>query len=365
MDSPRTVSRVELKTDLSAQNGSVRKLTLSTDLAAARGPGEETYALDLIQEGRHLASFTAHYPAATRRLAGNWKIDLRDGDSTPFLLDRPLPTFSAEGEGQFEADATFGQVHGRGHLHAAGSRWEVVAPALERLGPATIEARFDLAENGAAFRVEHLDFSVKGERLTADVQALQPFDFDGRTRAFKVPNPGADWADISFRGFPLAWLSDPANRLTFAGTASGELVARAAAGGFAAHAKAPLRAAGVSLQSGERVLAQGLELSIPRQADYTAEGWPVRCAPLQVTCGPAGPWAAWRPPSPRPRTRISRSFSRASGRSTSPLSPPRPPSWRAAGSGAGPPRAIFRRRSAPRPSSRPSWRCWAWTRSIP
>jgi hypothetical protein len=286
MNSPRTIHRLEFKADLAARGDSRhRGMNLSADLSAARGAGGEDYALELSQDGRHLASVSTRYPAANRQLSGQWRLDLRDSDLTPFLLDQPLPTFAAAGEGHFEADTASGRVHAVGRLHAAGSRWEVLAPVLERLGPATLDANFDLAENGAAFHVDHLEVSLAGGRLATTVRALQAFDFDGTTSALRVADPAADWLNVSIQGFPLAWLSDPTSRFTFAGDVGGALVARSAAGGFTARAAAPLVATGVSLQGGERVLARDLNLSLPLEADYNPQGWKVRCAPLGVSRG--------------------------------------------------------------------------------
>jgi hypothetical protein len=286
MDSPRTISRIEFVTDLSAQGGSLTKeVALSADLAAARGAAEEAYTVDLSQDGRHLATVAARYPAATRRLAGSWKIDLRDSDLTPFALDRPLPAFAAAGEGRFEAEAGFTRVRATGKLNATGSRWEAIAPALARIGPASLAAAFDLDGGGSSWRIERLDFSLAGDRLRASVRALQPFDFDGGTRGFKAADAAADWLGISFRSFPLAWLSDPASRFPLSGEAAGDLVARAQGGGFVVRALAPLTASGVSLQGGERALVRGLDLSVPLQASYTTQGWQAASAPLTISRG--------------------------------------------------------------------------------
>lgn len=284
MNSPRTFSRIETTADLSAQGGSLPKAaTLAVDLAAARGTGEETYRLDLSQAGRHLATFDARYPAATHRLSGEWKLDLRDSDLAPFALDLPLPTFDGAGQGQFETDVGLTRTQARGELRASASRLEAVAPALERLGAVKIAARFDLTHAGPSFRVDQLDLTVAGSKLAASIRALQPFDFDAAARALKVADPAADWLGVSFRGLPLAWFCDPASAFAFAGEAGGAFTARAAAGGFSLRAQAPLTATGISLLAGERVLAQGLDLSLPLQADYNPKGWEIRISPLQVS----------------------------------------------------------------------------------
>ena len=286
MNTPRTINRLELNADFSAQRGaSTKGLTLATDFAAARGPGEEDYTLDLAQDGRHLATFLARYPAASRELAGRWQLDLRDSDLTPFLLDRPVPSVAAAGEGQFEADAGFARVHALGQLKASGSRLEVIAPELERLGAVTLAAGFDLAETGPSFRVDRLNLALTGEHLTAAVQALQPFELDSRTRELKTVRPDDDWLAISFHGFPLAWLSDPTSRLTFAGDAEGDLFARAAQGGFSARAQRPLTATGVTLQGADRAVVGGLDLSVPLQASYNPAGWQVQSGPLTIRRG--------------------------------------------------------------------------------
>jgi hypothetical protein len=287
MKSPRTFNRVEITADLSAQGGWFQEgFAVSADFAAAQSAGEETCTFDLSRGGRHLATFLARYADATRRVSGDWKIDLRDADLAPFGLDRPLPAMAAAGDGHFDADASFAQVHVLGRLTAVASHLGVLAPSLDRLGETTLAAHFDLARSGQSIRVNDLDVSLAGAEPVAAVQLLQPFDFDAKTGELKVADPHGDWLKGSVKGFPLAWLSGLTGRFTFAGgDATGEFVLQAANGGFTLRPKSPLTATGVSVQSAGRTLGRNLDLSLSLLADYGPEGWQVQWSPFTVGSG--------------------------------------------------------------------------------
>ena len=279
------LNRIEFKGDLSAEGGSLPKNTrLSADLAIARGASEERYTLDLSRGSRRLATVLARSPDTGLRLVGNWKIDLRDSDLAPFVPDQALPTFAVTGEGVIETDAAFARVQARGVLTAAGSHWGTLAPALDRIGTATLDTRFDFTRSGHSFRFDHLSASLAGTRPIVSVQALQPFDFDGATGKLKLTDPGAAWAEGSIRDFPLAWLSGLTGRFSFAaGDATGGFVVRPTKGGFALLPTLPLTAAGVSIESGGRTLGRGLDLSLSLHADYAPGSWQVQWAPLAIS----------------------------------------------------------------------------------
>ena len=287
MKTPRTFSRAEVKADLSADGGPFPKgLTLSADFAVICGVGEETYNLALTRGSQHLATVLAHFPEATNQFAGTWKVDLQDSDFAPFAPDRPLPHFIATGDGQFDSDPAFNRVHARGRLSAVTNHLGVLAPALERFGTVTLDAGFDAVRSGHSIRVEHLSVSLPGDRPSAIVQSLQSFDFDEKTGALKPADPAGDWAEISIRGIPVAWLSSLNDGLAWSGgDATGEFVVRAEKGGFAFRPKAPLTAAGVSVQHAGRTFGPKLDVSVSLLANCYPQGWQVRLAPLMVASG--------------------------------------------------------------------------------
>jgi len=285
MESPRTLNRIEIKANLSAEGGSFPEdLTLSAGVAAASGAGEETYTVDLSRGSRHLATVLARFPEAARRFVGTWKVDLRDSDLASFFPNRSLPSIAAAGDGDFDADAAFTRVHAIGRLNAVASHLGVLAPPLDRLGEVTLDARFDLAHSGQSVRVDRLSVSLGGARPAAVVRSLQPFNLDERTGDLKVADPRADWMEGSIQGFPLASLSSLTDGFTFAGgDATGEFVVRAANGGFALRPKTPFTAVGVSVQRAGRILGRGLDLSLSLLADYAPKGWQVQWAPFTVS----------------------------------------------------------------------------------
>ena len=288
MDSPRTLNRVELKADLSAEGRSLPPgLAWFVDLAAARGAGEETYTLDLSRDRRRLATVLVHAPAATGRLVGTWKIDGRDSDLAPFVAGRPLPSVTAGGEGDFDTDVAFTRVHALGRLNILAGRLGVLAPPLDSLGTVTLDTRFDLVRSGQSIRVDRLSVSLAGSGRAAVVQSLQPFDVDERTGHLTMTDPRNDWLEASIGAFPLNGLPDIMGGFAFAGgNATGEIIARAANGGLALRSKTPVTASDVAVQYAGKMVGRGLDLSLSFLADCTSGGWQVEGLPLTV--GSAG-----------------------------------------------------------------------------
>ena len=288
MDSPRTLKRVELKGDLSAEGRSLPKgLAWSVDIAAARGVGEENYTLDLSRDHRRLATILVHAPAATGRLVGTWKIDWRDTDLAPFVPERRLPAVAASGEGEFDADAALARVHAPGRLNIVAGRLGVLAPPLDFLGTVTMDTRFDLVHSGQSIRVDRLSVAVAGPGRAAVMQSLQPFDCDERTGHLTVADPRNDWLEVSVGAFPLKEFPDLPGGFTFAGgSAKGEFVVRLTQGGVAFRSKTPVTASDAAVQRAGQMVGRGLDLSLSFLADHTPGGWQLESTPL--TIGSAG-----------------------------------------------------------------------------
>ena len=284
MASTRTFSRFDFQADLSAKGGSLPDgLDLSADIAAVRNPGGEDASLDLSRGGRHFASVSARLPGSNSRIDGTWKIDLRDSDLAPFVPDCPLPTAAVTGDGRFDADAAFTRVNAQGRLKAVTSHWEVIAPALDRLGSAVLDASFELTHSGQTLQVHQFSVGVAASGSSALVQSLQSFAVNERTGSLRIANAHGDWIGGSFHGFPMAWLSHPNDRFVFAdGEAAGQFAIRCANGAFTLRSKAPLVASGISLQHAGTTIGRGLDLSVPLLVDWASQGWQVEAAPFTV-----------------------------------------------------------------------------------
>ena len=287
MKTPRTISRIEVKADLSAEGGPFPNgVALTADVAVAFGAGGETYSLDVSRGDRLLATVVARLPEAATRFAGTWKLDLQDSDVALFGPGRPLPIFTAAGNGEFDADLAFATVHALGRLKAAVKRLEVVAPYLGRLGAANLDAGFDVVQSGKSLRVDRLSVTLTGAGPAAVVQALQPFEVDATTGGLKPVKPADDWMNVAIRGVPLDWLSGFTRGFALSGGgAAGEIIVRAAEGRFALRSKAPLIATGVDVKRAGRTVGRRLDLSFPLLVDYGLQGWQIQAAPLKVGSG--------------------------------------------------------------------------------
>jgi len=287
MKSPRALRRIGVTADLSAQGGIFGAgYAVAASFAMARGPGEETYTLDLARSERHLAVVSARFSPATRRVTGDWKVDLREADVVPFVPDHPLPSISTAGEGHFEAGAAFTQMRVLGRIDTVARRLAVLVPALERVGEVTLGADFDLTCRGRTIRFEQLRISVAAARPVAVVRSLQPFEIDAGTGVLTVPDPQGDWLEATIHGLPLDWLSGRMGRLALAGgDATGQFDVRAAGGGFSLRPKTPLTATNVAVQGAGRVLGRQLDLSLSLLADFNPQGWSVQWAPLTIAAG--------------------------------------------------------------------------------
>src|SRR5207237_1228368 len=123
MDTPRTFTRVAAKLDAAASGSKFPNgVKLTSDLSAARAAAGESYSAAIVAQDRELVVVQARFPSNASRLDGDWKLDVRDADIAPFAFGRPLPSFTAVGEGKFDTDAAFTAVHATGRLNATADR---------------------------------------------------------------------------------------------------------------------------------------------------------------------------------------------------------------------------------------------------
>jgi len=279
-----TVTRADLKADARASGPQFPAgIDLVCTAWVARDAGRASYSVSLIRGSETIAQLDAASPDGSLKMAGSWRLNLRDTDLDPFTLGRSLPVFHAAGAGAYEVDPSTGDVHASGKLQASAERLGVVAKGLGALGHVELLADFDVARVGASLRVARLDTSLAGARPAVSVTALQSFEFNPSSGELKVAVPSGDLVGIYVSGVPLSWLKGALPRLDMSGgDVQGEFVMRAEDGRLVLRTKAPLSAAGVALSASGRPLASGLGLSAFVLADYAPQGWQFQLAPLEV-----------------------------------------------------------------------------------
>jgi hypothetical protein len=284
MDAGGTFTRAEMKGDAIATGKQFPAgIVLSSAAAATRSGGRESYSISLLRGAEVVASFDAERPDASLRLAGSWKLDLRDTDLAPFALGRSLPAFYATGQGSYEFDPPTGDIHAAGRLSASADRLGVVARPLGILGKVDLSADFDVARAGPSLRVARLDTSLSGASPVLSVRALQSFEFNMATGELKVAVPADDLVGISVKGVPLAWLKGVLPGLDLSGSdAQGDLVMRAEDGRLALRTRSPLTSTGVAVSASGRMIASALDISAFVLADYAPQGWQLQLAPFSV-----------------------------------------------------------------------------------
>lgn len=283
MATPRSVSQVDFAGRLASTAVSpTDEITVSVAIAGAALGQPESYSLSLIQNARRLVDLSAVLVGdQTRTVKGMWSVDLHDAELARFNLGPSSPGLATIGSGNFDADPTFDRVHAVGHTRTALSRLGNLTPALDRIGPASLESDFEVVRTGSNLHVDRINFAVVGTDPIATAHAVQSFDFDAQTGAVSTANPDADWLAGSLQQIPLAWFSGTFAGIEISGgNVSGDFAATINEGKFALRTTSPLVAAGVAVQHSGRALAQNLDLSLTLFAERNPAGWQIQAAPL-------------------------------------------------------------------------------------
>lgn len=287
MDTPRTFSRLATQAEAAATGPKFPQgVKLTTDIAANRSATGEAYTVMLSDGTRQLAKLTADLPRATNRLAGSWKLDVRDADLAPFTLGRVLPVFAVAGEGALDLDVASADVRATGKLNAAADKLAMVLPELAGIGAVKLIAEFDVARRGDSVRVERLTAAVAGSDPVAHVQALQPFEFNAKTSELKVTDPARELLGLVLQDLPLSW-TQPLLKdvMVSGGNVRGEFVAIARNGGFSLRPKIPLTVANLSVAQNGKPRLRDVDVSLTASADYTPQGWQAELAPFITKSG--------------------------------------------------------------------------------
>ena len=287
MDTPRTFRRLVFASQSSVTGDKFPQgVRLGLNVNAVRTDTGEDYQLSASSDGRQLAALNATYATEGRRINGTWKVDGSRGDVAPFLLGQPLPEFVAKGEGSFQTDGAFSEVHATGRLDATAERLELLSPEFAPLGRVNVVADFDVLQHGLAVRVERFTGEFRGKAQVASVRALQPFELVTNTGELRVADPSKDLIAISLHGLPVSWAAAFLGDLSAEGAdVRGEFVASARDGGLAFKTVSPLALAGLSLSQKDARLLSNVDIALSVSADYTPAGWQAELSDLSVSSG--------------------------------------------------------------------------------
>lgn len=284
MDTPRTFSRLAARLDSAASGAQFPQgVKLTADLAASRAVAGESYSLAVVSGPRELINLQTNLPRDGQRLAGLWKVDVRDTDVTPFALGRPMPAFVAVGEGKFDTDTALATLHASGRLKATASRLEILAPELAMLGELTVASDFDLAERGGTFVVQKLEADIATAQPVAIVRTLQAFEFNPKTRALQAADAAKELVAISVQGVPVAWAKPFLKDIALSGgQLRGDFVATARGGGTTIRSVSPITLDGLSVAQGGKRLIENVDVSLSLSADYAPQGWQAEVSALSL-----------------------------------------------------------------------------------
>jgi len=276
LDTPRTFSQLELSADSTATGPQFPQgAHIHIDAGATRTAAGEHYTVALDADGKHLFSLQADYPTGTHRLAGSWQLAAHDTELAPFALGHVLPAFEALGEGKVEADDASGIIHATGRLHVSAEHLEAVRAELQALGRLTFDSDFDLTQNAAVTRVDHLAVTIAGAQPVAEVHALQAFEFNAKTGELKVADPTRSLLGVELKGVPLAWARPFLSGFAVSGSdVTGALQASARDGGLHLESSAPVEVNNFTLAQAGKPLLRLDRATLGLNADYTPQqGW--------------------------------------------------------------------------------------------
>jgi hypothetical protein len=279
MSTPRTFDSVVANLDVRATGAQFPQgAKLRLELKAENATGKESYSLVVrtVENGggKQLVDVRATFPADTRHLIGSWKVDARDADVAPFALGFPLLGFIAAGNGSFEADADFKEVHAIGRFESTLERLETLRAPLAALGKLRLIGDFDVVQHGDSVRIQRFTTDVVAAKPVLSIHALQGIEFNPKTRELKVADPHRDLLLFKLEGVPLAWLQAFVRDVSIGGDdVKGEFVANARNGGVVLRTTAPLTVRRLAVSKDGEALLQGVDLTAKLDGEYASDGW--------------------------------------------------------------------------------------------
>lgn len=289
MATPRTFAQLSLGFDATAQGTQFPAgAGLAGEVTVTRGTDRENYTVRLTTQTHEILRVAAELPVAAGRVAGTWKLNMRDADVGPFALGFKLPQFAATGEGRFDWELATAGLQVSGLLNATAAGLGVLRPELAVLGEVKISGDFDLAEQGGVYAVRRLVAGLATAQPVATVTALQRFEFNPASGELRPTDATRDLVGIAVHQLPLAWANPLPGAFAFAGgTLRGEFTGLARGGGVRVRATKPVTIEGATLTRGPQRWLEGVDLSFEPAVDYNPQGWQAEIGGLTARKGSA------------------------------------------------------------------------------
>jgi hypothetical protein len=270
------------------------KFTAKAEQAAAGGNETYSASLGLVRSGNveTILKTDAQYLASAREIGGVWEMALRSEQLAALLAGLGLPEIAANGTGKFNLKPDTGSAAASGEMQGRVSQLQKLSPALEGVGAVQFKASFDggVADNLA--RLEKLNLEVTGAdgKKFAEISSLQKVTYALADQRIALANPKAEVARIALQQVPLAWAQSAAKPMIIeSGDISLVVAVEAEPDGSRIRARTiePLVVRSFSLRSGDKKLADQINLTARPAVDYSATRVVAQLADLSISM-PAG-----------------------------------------------------------------------------
>ncbi len=289
MDTPRSFEHLASTTHATATGAQFPKganVSFVLDAARAADGGAEAYSVVFQAGQKELVNLAVQLPKGAAPITGTWKVDASDTDLTPFTLGRPLPAFTATGQGTFTSDRIFSELHAAGRLDAKVDRLTALSAEFAAIGKVYFSTDFDVTRQGNFIRIDRFSSQISGANPVAKIEAQQVLKFNPVTHALEAARPSDDLFHVSLQGLPLAWARPFLPGFDVTGDdVKGEFAAIARDGGFTLRPITPLTLAHLNVAQAGKPLVRALDITLSAGGDYTPKGWQAELADLSIVSG--------------------------------------------------------------------------------
>jgi hypothetical protein len=282
MDAPRSIDRIEVTGAATATGPQFPNgVRVDMDTSAARLASGESYGFTLRSGRRVLFGAQGELPAGGAALTGQWSLDARSADLSPFALGRPIPEFAADGSGRFALDRAFAEIQAAGRIKATTRNLQALDPRLRAVGALELAVDFDLVSRDADVRLSRLHLDVSAERPVLGVTLLQGVEFSRATGELRVADIASDLLRVQLKGVPLAWAQPVLGDTVVTGDdLRGGFVANVRSGRLVLRPTDPLSVQGLTVAQAGQGWIEAVDFSAQATLDYAPTGWQADVASL-------------------------------------------------------------------------------------
>jgi hypothetical protein len=284
MDAPRSINLIEVSGAATATGPQFpHGVRVDMDTSAARLASGESYGFTLRSGNRVVFGAKGELPAGVAALQGQWSLDARSADLSPFALGRPIPEFTADGAGSFALGRAFSEIQAAGRINATTRNLQTLDPRLRAVGALEIDVDFDLVSRDAGIRLSRLQLDVSAERPVLGVTLLQGVEFSRATGELRVADIASDLLRVELKGLPLAWAQPLLGEMVVTGDdLRGGFVANLRSGRLVLRPTEALAVRGLTVTQGGQGWVEAVAFSAQATLDYAPAGWQAELASLSL-----------------------------------------------------------------------------------